>query len=339
MQVSVMGLDIAKNTFHAVGQDGNGREVVRKKLRRGQVRGFFAQTPVSVVVMEACAGSHHWGREIEALGHRVRLLPTRQTKPYMTDAKNDFNDAASLCDANRSGRIHEVAVKSVQQQDWQTLSRVREAAVAERTAHANRVRGLLAEYGEVVGQGLGRLRRRLPELLEDAENGLSALARELFAELYEELCHLDERVRGYDRRLQAVVREHEQPARLSEVRGLGPVLSVELPGRYGDARQFARARDLPAAVGLAPGQYSSGDKTRLRGISKRGDPHIRSLFIHGARSVLANAERDDDALSRFARRLKQRRPFNVAVVAVANKLARIAWVVLARGERYEPMRA
>lgn len=339
MQASIIGLDIAKSVFHLVGQSRSGAEVLRKKLRRAQVLSYFIQLEPCLVGIEACGGAHYWGRELQRLGHRLRLLPPRAVKAYLNGAKNDYNDAAAICEALKNPRIHAVAVKSVEQQDWQMLHGLRQAAVKQRTALANRLRGQLAEHGVVVARGIGTLRRRLPEVLEEADNALSALARELFAEQYQELLRLDEQVHRFDQRLAGIVREHEVPARLAQVCGIGPLLSSALPAHFGDARQFGNGRALAACIGLVPHQHSSGGKPRLLGISKRGNAYLRSLFINGARAVLSHAQGREDRLSRWALALAARRPYNVAVVALANKLARIAWVVLARGEAFDPARA
>ena len=339
MQVSVIGLDIAKSVFHVVCQSSTGKELRRRKLRRGQLVEFFAQQPECLVGMEACGGAHYWGRELERLGHRVRLLPARSVKAYVTGAKNDFNDAAGLCEAVRSERLRAVAVKTVEQQERQVLVRLRAKLIEQRTAQSNRLRGHLAEFGLVVAKGLAALRRALPELLEDADNGLTALVRELLREELSELRRLDERIAVHDRRLERFVREDEPTQRLAEVPGFGPVLASTMLAHLGDGHAFANGRGFAASIGLVPHQHSSGGKPRLLGISKRGDPHLRSLLIHGARAVLSRAHQRSDPLSRWALALSQRRPFNVAVVALANKLARIAWVMLARGERFVPTRA
>jgi len=339
MKVSMIGLDIAKNVFHLVGQTRSGREVLKKRLRRAQVIGYFAQCEPCVVGIETCSGAHHFGRELERLGHTVRLVPARAVKPYVTGAKNDDNDAAAICEALKNPRLHPVAVKSVAQQDLQALHRLREAAHKERTALANRLRGVLAEYGLVMPKGIATLRARLPALLEDGENGFSALLRELLAEHYEALCELDARVQRFDQRLRRVQREHPAARRLSEVRGLGPVLASALPAFIGDGHQYASARGFAAAIGLVPHQASTGGKTRLLGISKRGNRYLRNAFIHGARAVLNRAGEHDDRLSRWALRVRARRGTNRATVALAHKLARIAWVVLARAERFDPAHA
>lgn len=339
MKVSMIGLDIAKNVFHLVGQARSGHEVAKKRLRRSQVLAYFARQEPCLVGMEACAGSHYWARELEALGHEARLVPAKAVKAYVPGAKNDYNDARGICEALKSPRVRAVAVKTPAQHDLQALHRLRSAALKQRTALVNRVRGLLGEYGLVMPQGVASVRRCLPELLEDADNALSGLFRELLSEQYQELVRLDEQLHSHDRRLARIAREHPDARRLGEVRGIGPVLSSALPAHIGDGHQFANGRGFAASIGLVPHQHTTGGKPRLLGISKRGDAYLRSLFVHGARSVLRHAAGRDDRLSRWALQLQARRGHHIAVVALANKLARIAWVVLAREERFDPARA
>lgn len=339
MKVSTIGLDISKQVFHLVGQNEAGREVLRKKLKRAQVLKHFARLEPCRVGIEACGGAHHWGRELTKVGHDVRLVPTRVAKAYVPGAKNDFNDAAGICEAVRRPQVRTVPVKTTEQQDLQALHRVREAAVKQRTGVSNRIRGLLMEYGVVLPRGMDKLRKRLPEVLEDAENGLNAMFRELLAGQYDKLVGLDEEVGEYDRRLKRVQREHAAAKRLGEVCGLGPVTSTALLATMGDARQFRNGRAMSAAIGLVPRQYTTGGKPVLLGISKGGNPYLRTLLIHGARSVLRHAAGKPDRLSRWALELKARRGTHKATVAVANKLARIAWVVLAREERFDPAKA
>jgi len=338
MEVSMIGLDIAKSDFHLVAQSARGREVMKKHLRRKQVLEYFAKLDRCLVGIEACGGAHHWARELERLGHQVALVPAQAVKAYVPGAKNDYNDARGICEALKSPRVRPVAVKSVEQQDWQALHRLREATLNRRKAVVNRLRGLLAERGLVMARGIGSARRRIPELLEDGENGLTGLFRELLHQEYEELVHLDERMRDYDRRLTQLQRSNEPMRRLGQIPGVGVLIASALPAHIGDGRQFANGRGFAASIGLVPHQHSTGGKARLLGISKRGNSYLRKQLVNGARSVLSRAEGKSDRLSRWALNLSQRRGYNVAVVALANKLARITWVVLARGEQFQAER-
>ena len=328
-EITTIGLDLAKHVFHVVGCDRHGKMVKRKVLRRGQVRTYFANLPACVVGMEGCASAHYWARELGELGHEVRLVPAQHVKAYVRGNKNDYNDARAIAEAAQRPDMRLVRVKTVEQQDVQALHRMRAARVAERTALCNQTRGLLAEYGVVVAQeGGGALRRRLPELLEDAENGLSDFFRPLLSRSYEQMCELDAHIEFYTRVLHEHARRDETVRRLQTVPGFGPVVASVFHAFVGDGGEFRRGRDVSAALGLVPKQHSSGGRTVLLGISKRGDRYLRSLLVHGARSVLQRAAQREDRLSRWATRLKATRGTHKATVALANKMARIGWVVV-----------
>ena len=338
-KLTTIGLDLAKHVFHVVGCDARGNRVLRKRLRRGQVLGYFSQLPPCRVGMEACAGSHYWGREIQALGHEVRLIPAQHVKPLVRGNKNDYNDALAIAEALGRPGLRFVGLKSAAQQDIQALHRLRSRCVAERTALCNQLRGLLAEYGIVLPRGVASLRRGIPELLEDADNGLSALFRRLLAERYRQLQELEGHLATYTRELAHHSTANEACQRLQTIPGYGPVLASVFHGAVGDGAAYRRGRDVAASLGLVPRQHSSGGQARLLGISKRGDRYLRSLLVHGARSVVSRAAGKHDPLNLWITRLRERRGFNRAVVALANKLARIGWAVLARNTTYQAQRA
>jgi len=338
MQVTTVGLDIAKTTFHAVEFDARGKEVRRKRLKRGQVSAYFARLARCVVALEACAGAHYWGRRLEGLGHEVRLLHAKHVKAFCRRAKNDYNDARALAEAARSGQMRFVGVKDEQAQALQAVHRLRAGVDGERTRLINRVRGLLGEFGVVLPRGGGVVRRRLPEILEDAENGLLEPMREVLAEAYERLVFLDERLRWYTRKLEELQRRDPVARRLGGVRGFGAVVGTAVRAKLGDGRAWGNGREFSASLGIVPRQHTSGGKVVLLGITKRGDRYMRTQLIHGARAVLAHAEHSEDNLSRWARGVKARRGGAVATVAVANKLARIAWALVRHNEEYDPMR-
>jgi transposase len=250
--------------------------------------------------------------------------------------KNDYNDAEGICEAVGRPTMRFVGIKSVEQQNLLSLHRIRQATVKGRTAQVNQIRGLLAEYGIVVAKGVGHVRRCLPTILEDAENRLPDLFRELLAELYEQLRGLDERISGYDHRINALFRSQEECRRIEAIEGVGPLGATALVATFGDGRQFDSGRQLSAALGLVPGQHSTGGEPRLLGISKRGDRYVRTLLIHGARAVVnvVLKQNKDDARSRWIKRIAMERGKNRAAVALANKNARIIWALLSRGESY-----
>ena len=339
MNITVLGIDIGKNVFHLFGMDSGGREVLRKKLTRKKLFAFMVNLPACLVGMEACGGSNHLARVFQGYGHDVRLMSPQFVKPYLKSNKNDYLDAEAICEAVQRPTMRFVPVKSVECQDIQTLHRARSRAVANRTAQANQIRGLLLEYGIVVARGMRILRARLPEILEDADNGLSMATREVVSELREELVHVDERVGWYDERIAALAKDSEPCQRLQTIPGIGPLVATALISAVGDGQAFRNGRDLAAWLGLVPRQRSTGGKPVLLGISKRGDRYLRTLLIHGARAALRHADKRDDRRSRWACALAARRGKNIAAVALANKIARTAWALLTRGERYHPLAA
>jgi transposase len=284
--------------------------------------------------MEACAGTHHLARTFTRYGHDVRLMSPQFVKPYVKSNKNDYLDAEAICEAVQRPTMRFVPIKSTESQDIQGLHRARSQVISHRTAQSNQIRGLLSEYGIVVPQGINVLRRRLPEILEDAENGLSMRARELFAELHAELIHLDERARGYDERIARLAGDVDACRRLQSIPGIGPLTATALLMVVGDGSAFRNGRELAAWLGLVPRQHSTGGRVVLLGISKRGDKYLRTLLIHGARAALIHADKRPDRLKCWASALASRRGNNVASVALANKLARTAWALLNHGDTY-----
>ena len=331
MKTTLIGLDLAKNVFHLMRLDGTTR-----KLKRPKVLEYFARLEPSTIAMEACGSAHYWGRRFQAMGHQVVLLPPQHVKGYLRGQKNDFNDARAILEAAQHGRIRPVAVKSAEQQARQALVRVRQLHLSERTRLANQVRGLLYEYGLVVARGVNSLRQRLPELLEAQEADLPPLIRQLLTTQYRRLVALDEEIAALDKQTKRQVNQDKDCRRLTQLPGFGPIVSYAFHSWIGDGLQFNRGRDASAALGIVPRQHSSGDKAVLMGITKRGDAHLRSLVIHGARSVVSRAGTKTDRLSQWINRLVATRGFNKAVVALANKLVRMAWVLITRRVDYQP---
>jgi transposase len=334
MKFTRCGLDIAKRVFQVHGVDEAGAVRVQKKLARGKVLEYFAQRESCLIGIEACAGSHYWARELGKLGHTVKLMAARFVQPYRKSDKNDTNDAEAICEAVGRPNMRFVSVKSIEQQSVLCWHRARSLAVGHRTAQVNQIRGLLGEFGVVVPQGIGKLREELPRILEDAENGLGDLARQLLSDLLGQLRHLDEQVEHYEGQIQQFARLSEAAQRLMAIQGVGPLTASAVVAAVGDARVFKNGRQFAAWLGLTPRQHSSGGKSRLGSITKRGDVYLRTLLIHGARSSLTRVARQQDAKSLWAARLMQRRPANVAAVALAAKHARIIWALLARDAPY-----
>lgn len=335
MKLTTIGIDLAKTVFQVHGVTAEG-EVVRKRLSRGKLLKFMAQQGPCLVGLEACGGAHHWARELGRLGHEVRLMSPQYVKPYVKTNKNDGNDAEAICEAVGRPGMRFVPGKSRAQQDVQALHRVRGGLIKARTALANQARGLAAEYGVVLSKGLGRLRAGLPAVLEDGSNGLTAVARELLWSCYRRLRELDEQIKAYEVRIEGLHRTDEASQRLVAIEGIGPLTATALRAAVGDAREFRNGRHLAAWLGLVPRQHSSGHRQVLLGISKRGDRYLRTLLIHGARSVLSRSAGKTDRRSRWLEALKARRGFNRACVALANRNARIVWAMLVREEAYRP---
>ena len=333
-QVTTVGLDLAKNLFQVHGADAQGRPVLKKRLARGKVLEFFADLPPCLVGLEACAAAHHWARELAELGHTVRLMPPRYVRPYVKTNKHDAADAEAICEAVRRPGMRFVPAKSEDQQASLMLHRMRELLLKQRTATANALRAHLAEFGIVAAQGRAGLRELLAVVADQEDRRLPPLARELLRALAEHLRALEERTAEVDRRLVAAARDGGACERLAGVPGIGPVIATALVATVGDARAFTSGRHLAAWLGLVPRQRSSGGKERLLGISKRGDGYLRKQLMHGARALVKVSKGREGGLWAWVDALLGRRPYDVVVAAVANKLARVAWALLSRGEAY-----
>jgi transposase len=338
MKLIRVGVDLAKNVFQLHGVDRSGAAVWKRRLNRAKwLDALLAQTePGCEIGMEACAGAHHWARELQSRGYTVRLIPPQFVKPYVKSNKNDANDAEAICEAMSRPNMRFVTVKSVVQQDIQATHRIRSELMTQRTAKANQIRGLVAEYGLIAPLTLRALRATIPDWLEDAENGLTDYFRSLLHGVWSDLISLDDRVLDLDREIQQLANSNEVTRRLQQLRGVGPMVATALVATVGTAEQYPRGRQMAAALGLTPRQHSSGGKDRLLGISKRGDVYLRKLLIHGARSVVWQAKNKEDRLSRWVTSIAQRRHPNVAAVALANKTARMAWAMLRHGTDYDP---
>ena len=329
-----IGVDLAKQVFQLHGVDRQGNVTARRQLRRAQMHAYFKDLPPCMVGMEACGSSHYWGRVLSAYGHSVKLMAPQFVKPYVKSGKNDANDAEAICEAVGRPSMRFVAIKTAEQQVMQAEHRIRSRLVRARTALSNEIRGLLGEFGIVIATGTSPLRRALPLIQDDPDNGLTAPFKVLLAELADELRQIDARIELHDQRLQAAARADDRIQRLMAIEGIGPISASALVAAVGNAAQFSSGRDLAAWLGLVPRQHSSGGKTRLGHITKGGDTYLRTLLIHGARSALNASVNKTDSSSLWAQALATRRNRNIATVALANKNARIAWAVLSKGEAY-----
>ncbi len=335
MEITTIGMDLAKNVFQVHGVDSRGKTVVRKQLRRDQVSEFFVKLPPCLVGMEACSGAHHWARKLQGFGHTVRLMAPQFVKPYVKSNKNDAADAEAICEAVARPNMRFVPVKSTEQQAVLSLHRVRQGFVRERTAQANQIRGLLAEYGLVLPQGMNTLRQRLRDLLESAKPELPDTFQRLIRRLYAHLTDLDRQVEELDGQIRDWHRQCELSQRLEKIPGIGPITATALVASIADAHAFDNGRQLSAWLGLVPRQHSSGGKQTLLGISKRGDVYLRTLLIHGARAALLAAQRSQNP-GTWLKGLLGRRNVNIATVALANKNARTVWALLAHDRDFDP---
>lgn len=334
--IRVVGIDLSKRSFQLHGVNSKGHKVMGKKLSRAKIKEFMVNLPPCLVAMEACGSSHYWARQFRSYGHEVKLMAPQFVKPYVKSNKNDAADAEAICEAVQRPNMRFVAVKEPMQQDIQAVHRMRSLAVARRTAQVNQIRGLLLEYGIEIPVGRTKVRERLPEILEDGGNGLSDFfRRELFL-LWQELGHLDERVAHYDKSINQLIDKDVRIQLLMTTPGIGPMGATALVAAIGDVTMFKNGREMAAWLGLVPRQHSTGGKSVLLGISKRGDVYLRQLLIHGARSALQRAKKKNDRTSCWAQALITRRHKNIAVVAMANKMARTAFALLKKGEAYRP---
>jgi transposase len=335
MKIKTVGIDLAKSVFQVHGVDEHGKTVLKKQLRRDQVAAFFANLPACLIGMEACGGSHYWARKLISFGHEVRLMAPQFVKPYVKTNKNDAADAEAICEAVARPNMRFVPIKSIEQQSILSLHRVRQGLIKARTAQANQIRGLLSEFGLIIPKGIHHIAARVSEIIEDASNELMTSMRHLIQRLIDHLQELDKQVDALDTQISLFHRSSHESAELAKIPGIGPITASALIASIGDAKNFENGRQFSAWLGLVPKQNSSGGKSKLLGISKRGDTYLRTLLIHGARSVLYAMQRKEETATGWLSKLMKRRNINIASVALANKNARIVWALLAHGRKYQ----
>jgi transposase len=336
--ISVLGIDIAKRVFHAVGTDETGKIVFRKRLSRQERMPFIAKLPPVLIGMEACGGAHYWARRFGEHGHDVKLMAPQFVKPYVKSNKNDMRDAEAIAEAVTRPTMRFVPIKAIDQQDIQALHRVRERLMGERTALVNEVHGLMQEYGIVMPKGVSQFRQAVVDRLESEQDKLTALSQEMFRKLVEEFVALEEQLAYYQDKLDTLAKTHPECQRLMTIPGIGPLGATALIAAVSDASAFHNGRQFAAWLGLVPRQHTTGGKAYLLGISKRGDSYLRKLLIHGARATMRWVGLKTDRRSQWIRQLLERRGKNRTAVAVANKNARIVWALLTSQQVYEPTR-
>jgi transposase len=333
--VTTIGLDIAKSVFQVHGIDAAGQVVIRRQLKRRYVLAFFHKLSPCLVGIEACASSHHWSRELKALGHTVRLMPPAYVKPYVKRQKNDAADAEAICEAVTRANMRFVATKTPEQQSCLMLHRTRHLFIRQQTAVINSIRAQLAELGIVAPVGRKGVEELVNVIADPADKRVPAVARECLAALGAHLRRLKDQILEFDRMIMAWHRSNETSKRLDVIPGVGPILATALVACVADPKAFRSGRNFSAWIGLVPKQHSSGGKARLGSISKQGDRYLRGLFVAGALAVIRYAKIHGTKHRPWLTALLARKPTKVAAIALANKLARIAWAMMARGERYK----
>jgi len=330
----MLGIDIAKNTFQLHGADDSGKAVYKKRLSRRELAAHVANLPACTIVMEACGGANYWARVFQGSGHAVKLISPQFVKPFVKTNKNDANDALAIVEAASRPSMNFVPIKHVEQQDIQSIHRIRTRVVKNRTALINEIRGLCLEYGVVLTLGAARVKSSFCAAIADGDNELTSLSRESMQSLYEELVDVEARLKNLNTRIRQLCRQNERCQRILKVPGVGELTATAIVAAVPDPAEFRNGRHMSAWLGLVPRQSSSGDKQILLGISKRGDRYLRTLLIHGARSVLSHYKDRDSDYSRWVGRKKATLNHNKAAVALANKNARIIWSMLSSGEEF-----
>lgn len=334
MAVAFLGIDLAKNVFQLHGEDSVGTVVLQRRVRRDRLMAEVNALPPCIIAVEACAGAFYWQRQFEGAGHKVRIIAPQYVKPFVKRQKNDRNDAAAICRALKQPDMKFVPCKTLEQQDIQALHRGRQRLVSHRTALVSQMRGLLLDRGIAFAQSIRRARREIQALLDEGAPELSELFRSMLAQLYACFIALDQQIAWFDREIEKVFQTNETCQRLAKIRGVGPKTATAIIAAIGDGTEFNNGRHLAAWMGLVPRQHSSGNRQRLFGISKRGDRHLRTLLIHGARAVVRTSARRDDAQANWIRDLQARRGGAKTIVAVANKNARVIFAMLQKGTEF-----
>lgn len=339
MNITTIGIDLAKTSFSLVGMNEHGKVVMRKTLSRSKLLPFIAQCPPCLIGMEACSGSHYWGREFSKLGHQVAIMAAKFIEPFRKGCKNDNNDAEAICEAATRPNIWHVPIKSADQQAVLCIHRVRLALVSERTAMINQLRGLLSEFGIIMPKGRYPAQKSIPDILEDAENGLPMLARRMIHDIWNRIKQANEQILAYDRDLSHLVQENPVAKRLTTIPGVGDKVATGIVASVPDPRLFDSSRQFAAWLGLVPRQHTTGGHIRLGRITKRGDKYLRMCLVHGARAVVSQLKDKDDRVSCWIRNLIERRGYLRAVVALAARNARMIWTLMVKQEDYKAMPA
>ena len=337
MNITTLGIDLAKNIFQLHGADSRGNPVLTKTLTRNKPTKAIANLPKCRIVMEACGGANHWARKFREYGHDVKLISPQFVKPFVKSNKNDRNDAEAIVEAASRPSMRYVSAKTIEQQDLQSLLRLREGLIEIRTKMSNQLRGLLAEYGIALAKGISQLHKALPKLFDrGTDNELTASFKEMLEMQYNLLITVEQQISTYETKLKIIAKTNEACQRVQQVEGVGPITAIALAATISNPDDFKNGRHFAAFLGLVPRQHSSGGKERLLGISKHGDSYLRQLLIHGARPVILYSGKKNDTRSLWINGLKMRAGTNRTSVALANKNARIVLALLKNKEAYRP---
>lgn len=337
-KINTLGIDLAKNSFQLCAMDKIGKVIFNKKITRSKLLNTVINLNVTddlLIAMEACSSANYWGRKFSSHGFTVKLISPQFVKPYVKSNKNDAADAEAIAEACRRPTMRFVGVKSQYQQDIKAIHSIRSGFVKRKTALSNEIRALLFEYGEIIPKGITHTKTKVPRILENPENDLSPLSRNLAQELYSEFLSLIKKIKNYDDRINLIVKENDRCKQIMQVPGVGPITATAIFAAVGDISVFKNGREFAAWLGLTPKQHSTGGKTTLLGISKRGDKYIRKNLVHGCRSVVTWPSKKDDARSLWITKKVETRGRNKATVALANKSARIIWAIMKTGEDYK----
>ena len=334
-KITTIGIDLAKNVFQLHMTDQHGNKIDEKRLSRNKLIEFLANTPGCLIGIEACGGAHYWARKFQELGHEVKMMAPQFVKPYVKSNKNDCNDARGIAEAVTRSTMRFVSVKTPHQQDIQSIHRVREGIIKHKLCISNQIRGLLAEYGIVFPEGFYALRSKLPMIIDDNQNELTSMSRELFRDLLEQFHYADEKLKFYDKKIILLAKENETCQRIMAIEGVGPITATAIVATVGDATAFKNGREMSAWLGLVPRHVASGEKKRLLGITKRGDSYLRKLLIQGGRSLILSSRCKQDKRSLWILNKYANSGFNKTAVAVANKNTRIIWALLSKKEDYK----